>query len=163
MSDTTLRIDAKRLGKELKARGEQTPTVLMAGMKLAAERGRTLLARETPVDTGAMKARWRVASSPTELALVNDAPYAGVVEGGARPHAVSLEGRYAIKLWFMRKVGLTEKEAAIRTEAFCLKLLTKGWPGKFFIRACLPQLNQQIAETVAMTLDAASRRPAGGP
>ncbi len=162
MSDTTIRISAKALGPELTARAKQTPKAMRAGIRLAAERARSLLASKTPVDTGAMKARWRVSQGGT-VEVVNDTPYAGVIEGGARPHGVSVEGRHAIKLWFMRKLKLSEKEASIRTEAFCQRLMAHGWPGTFFVRNALPDITKMAATSVNHVLDAASRRPAGKP
>lgn len=161
MSNTTLRIRPQDLARELGARGTQTRKATRAGVRLAAERGRGILAQATPVDTGAMKARWRVSKGGT-VTIVNDAPYAGVVEAGARPHGVSIEGRHAIKLWFMRKVGLPEKEAAIRTEAFCQRLMAHGWVGKFFVRNSLDQLNAEVAKTIEHVLAEAGRKMAAG-
>ena len=72
------------------------------GQHRAAERARTFLVRATPkVDTGQLKASWRVHRG-ARIQLVNHAPHAGIIEGGARPHKVSMEGFYAIFRWAKR-------------------------------------------------------------
>jgi len=80
-----------------KARG-----AIHKGQWRAAERARTFLVRATPkVDTGQLKASWRVDRGAT-IQLVNHAPHAGIIEAGARPHKVSMEGFYAIFRWAKR-------------------------------------------------------------
>ncbi len=68
----------------------------------------------------------------------NDAPHAGVIEDGARPHPVSMEGQQAIKEWAMRKLGLPENEA--RSVAFLVarKIKEKGQEAKHVMRDSLP-------------------------
>ena len=85
-----------------------------SGLKRAAQRSKSLLAMSTPkVDTGQLRASWKVRKSmETGIAsargggmaatVINDAPHAGIIEGGARPHKVSLEGFYALFLWAKR-------------------------------------------------------------
>lgn len=76
-----------------------------------AERGRAFIVTKTPTDQGQLKASWHVRPGiPTAIQrgtailaeLLNDAPHAGIVERGARPHPVSPEGWMAIYDWVMR-------------------------------------------------------------
>ena len=84
---------------------------LAVGAERGAERGRSFIVRQTPVDQGQLKASWRVlprlsaavkAGSQVLAELMNDAPHAGIVERGARRHSVSPEGWMAIYDWVMR-------------------------------------------------------------
>lgn len=78
------------------------------GMISAAHRGRAILVRATPVNTGQLKAAWLVVIGGWLAGfiaeVVNDAPHAGVIEAGARPHAVSRAGVEAIRRWVMLKM-----------------------------------------------------------
>lgn len=79
------------------------------GAKLAAHRGRAHLIAETDrkgvTDRGQYKNSFRVlpGTGTTMATLINDAPYAGIIELGARPHPVSQEGLQAIAEWVKRK------------------------------------------------------------
>jgi hypothetical protein len=79
------------------------------GLRSAARFARTHLVKVTPKDRGMAKAAWKEhygpanARPPTPAAWVeNSAPYIGVLEMGARPHKVSIEGRQAIYEWVLR-------------------------------------------------------------
>lgn len=108
-----IKITANQLPKELRARVEKTPIVLQRGIVTAAHRGRTYMVRKTPRDRGQLRNAWRVrfrrGGKYVGCNLVNDAPYAGVVEHGARPHAVSREGWESIYEWVRRKGLVTEE------------------------------------------------------
>lgn len=54
-------------------------------------------------DLGSYKAGFQVVGE----SVVNDAPHAGIVELGARPHPVSKEGVEAIARWVRRKLRIT--------------------------------------------------------
>lgn len=62
------------------------------------------VARATPVDLGEMKNAWTVREGPGEVAaeLRNDAPHAGIVELGARPHWPPFEPIFE---WALRHAG----------------------------------------------------------
>jgi hypothetical protein len=103
-----IKLAPHELAGELKARAQKTPDVLRRAAVLAAHRGRSIMVRRTPTDRGQMKNAWRVrrlgdiATKKEMVDLVNDAPYAGIVEMGARPHSVSREGWDAIYGWVYR-------------------------------------------------------------
>ena len=86
------------------------------GLQRAAHRGRGVLVRRTPVDQGQLKASWRVrkamntgiGSGNLAAMITNSAPHAGIVEAGARPHKVGLEGWMAIYDWARRNIKFTE-------------------------------------------------------
>lgn len=98
-----------KIGPELIARAKKTPGVLHRAMKRSALKTRTMLVRKTPKDLGQAKAGWRVSplikgTSRSRVDVYNDAPHISILEFGARPHGVSLEGRVAIYEWVVRVI-----------------------------------------------------------
>jgi len=134
-------------------------------MQIGAERGRSIMVRRTPVDTGETKAAWKVFTTAvsTEAArLVNDAPHVGIIETGARPHPVSDVGILAIERWVARHSDIWQaaqdgggghmltKEQAIAavTHGIVWKLRTLGQEPTYFIRNALPALRRAMAAEV---------------
>lgn len=102
-------IALKDLAKTLERHDIRTKASVARGLRAAAHFGRTHLVSVTPKDRGMAKAAWKVHNGPinaqgaTPAAWVeNSAPYIGILENGARPHAVSEEGRQAIFEWVLR-------------------------------------------------------------
>lgn len=84
-------------------RGEQRfEKALARGLRMGAERGRGVIVRRTPMDLGQLRASWKVKAHDMVAELLNDAPHAGIVELGARPHRVNAEGWQAIYEWVRR-------------------------------------------------------------
>ena len=127
----------------------------------------------SPVDQGAYKASWEVKmpSSGRPTMLINDAPYAGVIEAGARPHwaplepliewarrkagDLSLAGLVAIRPAnftksgrFRGQAGLDDSDSAA-IEAFArgvqLKIAAKGQAPKWIMRNQLPFARKSLA------------------
>lgn len=103
-------MDPKGLYITLKKVIDKIPTERVeVAMMRGAERGITLLkTKRTPVDTGIAKNAWQRSGN----SIVNHAPYIGILERGARPHAVSQEGIEAIAQWVWRhrmEFGLSPK------------------------------------------------------
>lgn len=100
-------ITMKDLPRELQRREGAVRAAARRGARIAAQRAKALLMHRTPVDTGELKSSWKVARTKirgsNEVALIeNTAPHAGIVEMGARPHAVSEAGQLAIYEWVKR-------------------------------------------------------------
>lgn len=95
----------QQLAARLKRDAERLPHAVVLGIRAGAQRGRTLLVRRSPVYTGQFKNSWRVRSVPAGAVLSNDAPHAGIIECGARPHAVSRDGVEALREWVRRVMG----------------------------------------------------------
>jgi hypothetical protein len=105
VSSQVVKVTPGRLGAFLKANALRQHKAFEQGVKTAKLRGVALLKQRTPVDTGVMKSAW----ASTKFGIENDAPYAGIIERGARPHKVSREGREAIRKWVLRK-GFVQHE-----------------------------------------------------
>jgi len=93
-----------QLGAVIKRDAKVYRMSIEQGVRLAAQRVVSYLKSISPVYDGAFRAAWTVLKDSSGMAQVsNSAPHAGVIEAGARPHAVSAEGREAIREW-VRKV-----------------------------------------------------------
>lgn len=82
---------------------------IMRAQRSACHAGKVIVKRNTPKDRGLAQNSWQAnmgpknARPPTPVAwLSNSAPYIGILEKGARPHRVSLEGQRAIYEWVER-------------------------------------------------------------
>lgn len=106
-------VSPKDIGKVL----ARTNKVILGHQKRAileaAALGSELVARSAPVDTGRLKqsVRLRRKGASGHPEIVADAPHAGPVEAGARPHWAPLRPLIG---WVRRKVGAAAKSAGIR-------------------------------------------------
>lgn len=142
----SIRVTPAQLASDLRKRTRTLPKEIQKGIVSGMHRGRTLLSRKTPVDVGQMKASWRI--NPHTLALVNNAPHAGIIEGGARPHKVNRAGREALERWAMRQLQVDEKTAKAVAQGVINKLAKEGQKGHFITRDSLPDLAKMVrAET----------------
>jgi len=119
------------------------------GLLESMHKAKRTLQRRTPVDRGQMKSAWRINKNITKFSLINDAPYAGIIEAGARPHPVSEEGRESIRLWVSRHFpGQTEQELDGITMAIVHKLRTKGQKPTWFVRDSMDKIVKDMATLV---------------
>lgn len=107
-------IDARKLPAALRRNEEEVRNAIARGVSAGLERGRGIMVRATPTDQGQLRASWHVmrrvngatgmprTGLGTVAELRNDAPHAGIVELGARPHGLSPEGWAAIYEWVRR-------------------------------------------------------------
>lgn len=102
---SVIRTTPERVRKEIERNFRGSTKAVRRGALAAAHRGKTMIGHHTPGDLGQLALSWRVqrhGRGREIAALLNDAPHAGVVEGGARPHKVSPEGWWAIYEWVER-------------------------------------------------------------
>jgi hypothetical protein len=151
----TIRFSAADLPRELRTDLTRAAEQIKAGVRIGLQRGRTHLARQTPVDTGVHRAAWRVRpgrDGHTLGELVNDAPMIGVLERGARPHPVSREGIEAIAAWCRRKFAVDEKTSISIAYAIARKIRQHGQRGLFFVRNSTPQIQAWVVAEVRRLL-----------
>jgi len=167
-----IEITAGQLPGALKRRERAVLTAIARGARRGAFRGKAMLVKATPVDQGEMRAAWKVRSFAflREMAEIdNDAPHAGVVEMGARPHKVSREGIEALTAWVWRhrkSLGLVTAsgrarggeaaKAKARSIAWAIakKIEKRGQRPTYFIRNLLPD----IGRVAGIEIDAAINR-----
>ena len=137
-----MKIRPDQLAGALRREMRQSKKLLKKAIKVGAARGRTHLVRKTPVDTGQMKNSWKSG----EDYIHNDAPHAGIVEGGARPHNVSPEGIESLIDWARRQLGMSEKDAKGIAWGIAKKLAREGQEGKFIVETALPKLKRMVKD-----------------
>lgn len=181
----TFQITADKVSRELRRRARGAKREILRGIRSAAVRGRTEIVGRTneadKVYLGHFKNAWRILSLGGDKGweLVNDAPHAGIVERGARPHKVGMAAVEAIREWVRRKglrvsVGggkpraLTASEAADdpvvnqMTWAIVQKIEREGQRPTFLVRDALPTLLRQLQEEVEDDLRRFANEPPGG-
>lgn len=138
---TTHYVTPAQLGKALAKEARKAPALLARAAVRAAHRGKGRLVAATDekgiTDMGQYKNSFKVErlDEKTPAVLFNDAPMAGVIELGARPHPVSKAGREAITDWVRRKLGKRdEKEAARIAAAIVRKIGRDGQKGRFVFK-----------------------------
>ena len=161
-----VRLRPDQLPGALRGEGARIRRAIPKAARAAAMRLKSRLVQRTDelgiTDTGILKNSWRVGAggeSGAAATVYSDAPYAGVVELGARPHAVSLDGRQSIARWAMRKLGLDEKEAERAAFAIAKKLELVGQKPRYLVRDCLPDAKRYFAEELVRVMS--SSPPAG--
>lgn len=171
-----------------------TARAIVRGVRKSMNKAKRHLVSVTPKDKGGARKGWKVKTTgtPTEVTnqlhgtigeIANDSPIIGILEMGARPHPVSLEGQEAIFQWVlrhMRLVGNTttgfaavhaselgkgthrkkfgtvdggERLARQITYLICRKIRTKGQAPRYFVRDSM----DLIAIMCQMDVEAAIR------
>lgn len=156
MAATPRTIDLSQLSRELKRAGKNAMDAIKRGAWSGAQASRTLLVHVTPVNTGQLKNAWKAYRKP-DPEVVNEAPHAGIVERGARPHAVSRAGIASLTRWAELKLGLSEKEARGVAFAIAHKLRTKGQAPTFFVRNQLGRIVEITRNEVVRELRRAAQ------
>lgn len=180
----TVEISFDKLGHRLRADAAGAPRAVKRAIYSGAQRGRSFIVGESPVDRGILKNAWRVLKMREGAELVNDQPYAGVMERGARPFKISSEGIFALKGWVMRKLvsgemngrsSLKTKKVMRRRKTFALekeaekiayaiakKFEKVGIQGKRFVWKNLEKLAALMEGEMERYLAKFFNRPLGG-
>lgn len=147
-----------RLGAALRSLEARLRQGVNDGLRLAAARGRTHLVRRTPVDTGQVKNAWKVTGGLGAWEVENDAPHAGIVERGARPHTVSQEGIAAIEQWVLRHFKAGIRSVARQRKKYGARA-TYGPKSKRRVRSLEQQYAHEIAVKIANKIRREGQKP----
>lgn len=185
----------------LRWHAEGTARAIVRGVRRSMPKAKRHLVSVTPRDRGDARRGWKVktAGTPTEVAtghgligsIENDAPYIGILEGGARPHPVSLEGQEAIYQWVLRHIRLVgsttmgyaavhaseigkgthrrkfgsvdggEQLARRITYLICRKIRTKGQAPKYFVRDSMELIAEMCQRDVEAAVVERMKKPGG--
>lgn len=88
-------------------------------------------------------------------ALKNEAPHAGILEVGTKPLTISSGHRYAIVVWAMEKLGVTEREAVAISVSVAERVKREGYPAKKYI---WNQVKTSLARIIRKFLSSFNRR-----
>jgi len=150
----SIKVDIRDLHKYLARDIKKATKAIEEGQAAAAQRGRTVLVRKTPVDTGQMKGAWKAGKDY----IHNDAPHAGIVEKGARPHKVSRAGIESLTEWARRQLGLPDDQAKSVAWAVAKKLEKEGQKGTFFVEELTPKIAKMLQQEVERRLKAGASK-----
>lgn len=102
---SVVHIEPGQLGARIRQDEKGAPKAVQRAIFSAMHRGRAYIIGKTPVDRGILRNAWKVMKlSGGGAELVNDQPYAGIIERGARPFKMSKAGIEALKGWVKRKI-----------------------------------------------------------
>ncbi len=156
----TIHIRPQQLANALKREGKRVGKAIMMGSYRAAQRLKAHVANAIDekgiTDQGILKNSLRVVKTATGASLTTDAPHAGVVELGARPHKVGPVARAAIAAWCVRKLGLDPKDAARAAYFIGLKIEREGQKPTYVFRDSIPAGRTFFAEEVVKILNSRS-------
>ncbi len=104
-------VEPKRIGKVAKRLFNKVFRASWQGAIRGAFLAKKHLVTLSPTDRGDLRRSWSVKKRKVPgrvkggrpAILINDAPHAGIIEGGARPHKVGREGVESIAGWVARK------------------------------------------------------------
>lgn len=134
-----IKIPPDELANALRKEGLRIREAIKTAAKAAANKLKTYLVRQTDKLGITYQGIYKGGFRATENSVVNDAPHAGLVELGARPHKVSKEGREAIKRWAMIKLGLSEPDAESASWAISKTIEKVGQEGYYVMRDAVPK------------------------
>lgn len=158
-----IRISARQLPAALRREAKRMPDAVRRGMVRAANRGVMHLVAQTDEKgltyQGQYKAGFHAERTADGARIYNDAPHAGIIELGARPHPVSEEGIAHIAEWARIKLGMQEEEAMALARGLAWKLRAKGQEGKFVFRDAQDKLVEILREEVERILREPPKMP----
>lgn len=124
----TITISEGQLGARIRADQVGAPKAVGRAIFSALQRGKAYIVGKTPVDRGILRNAWKVIKlSDGGAELVNDQPYAGIMERGARPFKISSAGIFALKGWVMR---MFKSGRMHPTGAHSKLIWKKGWDAR---------------------------------
>ena len=120
---------------------------------LAAVQNVSVVAQDSPVDSGFYKASHDSKKTKDGGDTFNSAPYAPVLEAGARPHGVSKEGVEAIALWAYRKGYASDWDEAMTIAVGKARdLAINGQEPQWIYKRNLKTMSKNMERLMARTL-----------
>ena len=184
---SSFRLPADKVPKLLAKHAARYPAAFRAASLKAAHKARTYLVRKSPVDTGEHKNAWQVKDTGAlkGVSVENNAPHAGIIEEGARPHQMSAEGIEALTRWVERKLlaklrvsgpvqqggrtrrqlnAAAKKANPARSIAFAIanKLAKYGQKGHWTVRDGMPKFSTDFAREMKIEVTRAINEGARG-
>lgn len=151
---TTISIKPSQVGKELATVQAKLQRVGMSAARAASYKLKAYLVRRVNdlgiTDLGVYKNSFRVVAIPGGWAVKNEAPHAGIIELGARPHKVSMAGIIAIAGWVKRKLGISDGNEAMDVAwAIAKKIEREGQAPRYVMLGALPMARAFYSEEFA--------------
>lgn len=152
----SIRLEPGQLGVALRAGGKKHKEAIDRGTRLAAYRSMAHLKTVSPVGVhAALKNGWHVVHLLGGYSVRNSAPYAGIVERGARPHPVSKAGIESITEWAAKVLGVDEKEARSVAYAIAHRIREEGQEPTWFVKNEMPRMIEFLRLEILSSIERA--------
>lgn len=172
-------VDIRRIAPDIARRTEALHAAHRKASFDAAGPTLRRVVKKSPVDTGLFKSSWQIATELSRngqenVVIRNDAPHAGVVEGGARPHWPPLQPlvewveRNAAKLGFVNprrfrgRASLTAEQKAHAYQiarAIQAKIARQGQKPTHIMRSEIPFARRTLKKALDRYLDEIAGSP----
>ena len=156
---STHTVTVKEYGARLRMGAAAMDSTVKKALYTAALIGEVIVSEKTPVDRGQAKNAWAVVPTPDGADLINDAPHAGILELGSRPHRPPL---WPILEWVVRKFGTGKKSITSFSDAephlvgiakaIVEKIAAEGTEPHYMVRDSLPKLTEIAKREVERAL-----------
>lgn len=147
-------VTARELAVKFREVEARRPKKLVIALRRAAAAGAEALAHVAPVGvTAQFKTKLRAIETTGGAILMDDAPYAGIIELGARPFTMGKRGVLAVYEWFLYKLRLSPQEAMSAAWAFRAKVAREGMRPTYFFRKRLGVLKRILGAEIRAVLE----------
>lgn len=143
-------ISEKDLAKQFKKLMEERPEAVTRGIVSAAMLGAEVLAKAAPKDLGVLRNSVRAETQQGGAMIVIDAPHAGIVEMGSRPHTPPLQ---PLLDWASRHTD-NAVDAQRLAKSVQFKIAKYGTKPTYFVRNKLPILRKILKAEIEHELRA---------
>ena len=156
----SVKIPLKGLAPLIEKLGKGAPAairrgLISSGLAMVAEMQKRTADAEI-FDRGTFRRSWKSAPTERGVRVFNDAPYAGVIEGGRRPGARQPPSN-VMEQWAKRKLGLNDLDAKAAAFALARSIGKKGIKGKPILEQAIPALTKIAGDEVRSFLAQAIR------
>ena len=152
-----IELKASELGRVLRERLKHDAGLVQRASLDAAHRGVAMAVKQTNLagitDTGFFKRSWKVARDSDGASVVNDAPYASIIEFGRTPGSTP-PPLAPILQWVLRKLNVEPEEAEDVARAIQISIGRNGTPPKFILRSIRPALGRVFLKEIMKRLNA---------
>jgi hypothetical protein len=152
-------VTVKEYGARLRLGYEGMTSTTRRALFKAALIGEGIVSAKTPVDRGQLRNAWKVIPTSDGAELFNDAPHAGIIELGSRPHRPPFR---PILEWVVRVFGTGKKSFEDYSEvdshlfgianAIIKKIEAEGTKPRYMVRDSLPMLTKIAKREVEKAL-----------
>lgn len=145
----TKRIQLQDLSKEIDGFAKKHLKERRKAVILGIQRSIPMLVAMSPVDTGHYAESWDMTETETSAILGNYAPYAGVIEWGARPHKPPIG---PLLVWAKRVTGSSSQPPDYDSHVWALaisvqkKIEAEGQAPRHILENAIPKIIENIRE-----------------
>lgn len=155
----TIRVQNRQMSTVIKSDARLNRTAMGNAIEKASERFIKYLRRVSPRGaTDEYRNSWETEGKGLGLRVINSAPYAGIIERGARPHPVNQKGIEKLILWARAKITNNQMEAEEIAHRIAWSIRQNGSRAFHVLEKALPRLEELFDEIVEREIESTRRR-----